>query len=415
MKSLKALYRKGPGPSSSHTIGPKIATLDFLHHIGERNVDEIRAVLYGSLALTGVGHHTPDIIKNTIYPTPCNVKLDINTPTRHPNTVKFSAYDKGVLVIERTYESIGGGEITCLEDPSVESKDIYNFASFNDIKHYMKAHHMNSIPEFVMNFEDSDIREYLMDIALTMFHCIKRGLSTEGKVRAGKELYIDRVAKRLYKEEAWLTSKEDRNILLTASYAYAVSEENADGGEVVTAPTCGSAGVLPAVLFSNFITGKVSMEGVIDALMVAGIVGNIFKQNATISGAVGGCQAEIGVAICMASAALCSIDHLGLAQIEYAAELAMEHQLGLTCDPIDGYVAIPCIERNAVGAVRATESYLFAKWMSGNRKSFMSLDDIVLTMKMTGDNLSKDYKETAQGGISLVGKAKEERKNKRDK
>ncbi len=410
MKSLKALYKKGPGPSSSHTIGPKLATLDFIKHLGEKDVDEIKTILYGSLALTGVGHHTPDIIKNTFYPTKCSISLDIKTKTRHPNTIKFTAVKDGKIILERTYESIGGGEITCLEDPSVESKDIYDFKDFNSIKKYMRSHHINTLPDFVMNFEDGDIRDYLQDIALTMFHCIKRGLSTEGKVRAGKELYIDRVAKKLYKEEAWLSSKEDRSILLTASYAYAVSEENADGGEVVTAPTCGSSGVLPAVLFSHYITGKASMDDVVDALMVAGVVGNLFKQNATISGAVGGCQAEIGVAICMASAALCSFDHLGIAQIEYAAELAMEHQLGLTCDPIDGYVAIPCIERNAVGAVRATESYLFSKWMSENRKSFMSLDDIVLTMKITGDKLSKDYKETAKGGISIVGKAKEDKR-----
>ena len=189
--------------------------------------------------------------------------------------------------------------------------------------------------------------------------------------------------------------------MLIVSFAYAVSEENAAGGELVTAPTCGSAGVLPAVLYYSYLEGK-SQSELIGALAAAGIVGNIFKENATIAGAVGGCQAEIGVAVCMAAAALCYLDNLSVEQIEYAAELAMEHQLGLTCDPIDGYVAIPCIERNAVGAVRAVESYTFSKWISTNRKNVMSLDDIVETMKITGDTLSTDYKETSVGGISKI-------------
>ncbi|MCQ3035695.1 MAG: L-serine ammonia-lyase, iron-sulfur-dependent, subunit alpha [Bacilli bacterium] len=396
MKSLKSLYRIGPGPSSSHTIGPKLAAEDFLKHCDD--VTSIEVTLYASFALTGYGHRTDLIIKNVLKDYPVKVNFDINTKVKHPNTVKFVGTTSNGF-ITRTYESIGGGELVCLEDDSVESKDIYPFKNFNEIKEYMSKNNISSIADFCFKFEANDIKEYLGKILETMMSSVEKGLSTEGKVQAGKKLFINRVAGKLYQDQ--LNAKEKDKTMLIASFAYAVSEENAAGGELVTAPTCGSAGVLPAVLYYSYLEGK-SQDELIGALAAAGIVGNIFKENATIAGAVGGCQAEIGVAVCMAAAALCYLDNLSVEQIEYAAELAMEHQLGLTCDPIDGYVAIPCIERNAVGAVRAVESYTFSKWISTNRKNVMSLDDIVETMKITGDTLSTDYKETSVGGISKI-------------
>lgn len=397
MKSLYSLYRIGPGPSSSHTIGPKIAAEDFLSHLVD--VDQIDVFLYASFALTGPGHKTDLIIKKVLKDYPTNIHFDIKEKSPHPNTVKFIGYKNNEPIIERTYLSIGGGELICLEDDSVESKDIYPFNNFTEIKQYLYENNITSLADFVYLYEKDDIKQYLGKILEAMFSSIEKGLSTEGKVQAGKNLFIDRVAPKLYQSQ--LNSSNKDNTMLLASFAYAVSEENASGGELVTAPTCGSAGVLPAVLYYSYLSGKSNSE-LIDALAVAGLVGNLFKQNATISGAVGGCQAEIGVAVCMASAALCHLDHLTIEQIEYAAELAMEHQLGLTCDPIDGFVAIPCIERNAVGAVRALESYTFAKWVSTNRKNVMSLDDIIETMKITGDGLSSDYKETSIGGISKI-------------
>ena len=397
MKSLKSLYRIGPGPSSSHTIGPKLAAEDFKKYCDD--VISIDITLFASFALTGYGHKTDAIIKNVLHEFKTEVHIDITTDVRHPNTVKFVGHKKDGTSITRTYESIGGGELICLEDDNVESKDVYPFKNFNEIKEYMEVNQIHSLAGFAYKFEDNEIKTYLKEILETMFTSVEKGLSTEGKVQAGKKLFIDRVAGKLYKDQ--LDAKEKDKNMLIAAFAYAVSEENASGGTLVTAPTCGSAGVLPAVLYYSYLEGKNENE-LIDALAVAGIVGNIFKENATISGAVGGCQAEIGVAVCMASAALCYLDNLSVEQVEYAAELAMEHQLGLTCDPIDGYVAIPCIERNAVGAVRALQSFTFAKWISSNRKNVMSLDDIVETMKITGDTLSTDYKETSVGGISKI-------------
>jgi L-serine dehydratase len=254
------------------------------------------------------------------------------------------------------------------------------------------------------DFEDKDIYQYMEYIFSKMISVIDHGLKQEGKLQAGRNLYVDKVAKAILKNAKKNKDRLERRVSLISAYAYAVGEENASGNFVVTSPTCGSSGVLPSIIYYLYKISKISKKELVFALMSAGLVGNLFKQNATISGAVGGCQAEIGVAVCMATVALCDAYKLNLYQLEYGCELAMEHQLGLTCDPIDGFVVIPCIERNAVGATRAVDAFIFAKCISGNRKNVVNLDDIISTMMLTGNALPESYRETSQGGLAKLNK-----------
>ena len=401
MKSLKNLFVIGKGPSSSHTIGPMRACYHFLKQIKGKNVTKIEATLYGSFALTYKGHHTDKIIEEVLKDYPLNIKIDIETKPIHPNTLFLKAFDNENLLLERTYESIGGGVILCKEDDSLNDNEIYPFKNFDAIKKHIEKRGYSSLYEVVDEFEPN-IDEYLNIVFDAMINCVNAGLNKEGKVQAGKTLFVDRSAKKILSFENGNNDKEESRTIRLSAYAYAVGEENATGGIVVTAPTCGSSGIIPSIIYYLSNDLNVSREEIIKGLKVAGMIGNVFKQNATISGAVGGCQAEIGVAVCMATALLCQIYGLSLYQMEYGCELAMEHHLGLTCDPIDGYVVIPCIERNAVGVIRAYEAYLFSKLIAPSRKNVVGLDDIIKTMLLTGKAIRTQYKETSRGGLAKL-------------
>lgn len=406
MQTIKNIYVIGPGPSSSHTIGPCNATKDFISRLRKNNIkfDNIRVVLYGSLALTGEGHLTDKIIIDTFHEFGIeNAFIDFNFTVKnlkHPNTIDFVAYKNDEDVFNVVYYSVGGGEITTSLLRNREVDNTYNFNNFNEIKNYMKEHKITDLVDFVNGFEDKNIDNFLANILEKMFTCVEEGLQKSGDL-PGK-LSLKRVAKKIFEEALTLDSCSEQKLMLVTSFAYAVAEENASGSIIVTAPTCGSSGVLPSILYYEYKYGESSKTQLINALKVAGLFGTIIRQNASISGAVLGCQAEIGTASVMAACALSYLHGLSLYQIEYAGEVAMEHFLGLTCDPVKGYVQIPCIERNGIGAARSYTSYLYAKNIAKLRINKVSFDDVVLTMKNTGESLSSDYKETSEGGLARV-------------
>lgn len=408
MKSLRNLYRLGPGPSSSHTIAPYNAARAFSASFQGR-VDSIEATFYGSLALTGQGHHSEFAIEEAFKPLPVKMIFDLQSKKPHPLTMRFRAFNKGKPIKEASYISLGGGEIRSQEDPTVNEKDVYPFRDFEEIKAYMTKNNLTDLKEFCLRYEDQSIEDYLSSALKQMFSSIDNGLTEEGQIPANgnPRLQVDRSAKNMHQVALSIKGREGFETLLMSSYAYAVSEESACGKVVVTAPTCGSSGVLPAVLYYMHKIKGVSFEKCRDALFTAGIFGNIVKQNASIAGSIGGCQAEIGTASSMAASALCYLDGLSLHQEEYAAEVAMEHFLGLSCDPVDGYVIIPCIERNGIGAIRAYTSYIYAKFVAPIRQNRVSFDNVVAAMKLTGASLKKAYKETAQGGLAEILKESE--------
>lgn len=400
MKSLKELFIIGPGPSSSHTIGPKKAAELFKQKYP--NASSFKVTLFGSLALTGKGHLTDYIICKTLGE---NTKVEFNFTKiyiPHPNTMDFYAYDEnGELLGQNRIFSLGGGAISVENEKFHEPKEVYPFNSFEEMNKHLEELGLEHYYELVYKYEDEDIEEYITHCLMTMFECVELGLNETGLIPG--QLKLERVAREIYHSAIdENTPQEERRTLLISSFAYAVSENNASGFDVVTAPTCGSAGVIPASLYYEYKYNKKSIKELVHALMIAGLIGNIVKTMASISGAVGGCQAEIGTATMMAAAAISSLHGLKNYQIEYAAELALEHMLGLTCDPVLGYVQIPCIERNAGSALRACDAFLYAKIISSKRKNRISLDDVIRAMKITGDELSSDYKETSQGGLAKV-------------
>lgn len=395
MQSLKELYKIGRGPSSSHTIGPERACLKFEELTP--NAVSFKAVLFGSLAKTGRGHCTDKVIEKT-FTKPVKVIFDCDTPVEHPNTMDLYAYDAdGNELKTCRVLSIGGGTIAMEGVPFDKPADIYPFNSFESIKYYCDETGF-TLPQYVEIFEDNDIRDYLGKIWDAMEESIYEGLLKEGVLPGG--LMFERRAKLLFDQTIEDEEPEDRENRLVCAYAYAVSEQNSDGGRVVTAPTCGSCGIVPAVLKYEQIKYGYTRDQIIDALETGGIIGNIVKTNASISGAECGCQAECGTACSMAAAAAAQLKGMNLDQIEYAAEVAMEHHLGLTCDPVDGLVQIPCIERNAVAAMRAIDSVSLAKFLSGSRQ--ISFDAVVYTMKETGRDMNSNYRETAAGGLASV-------------
>lgn len=396
--SLKDLYRIGPGPSSSHTIGPYRICQSFLKEINDNKNYHFIVTLFGSLALTGKGHLTDKIIKDVLKD--CEVIFDLKNIPEFPNTMKIQAFLDGKLVKEEVYFSLGGGQIAKKDGEAEKDQLVYPFSSFKEVRDYIEKNEM-SYMDFVKKYEGESIEDYLKYILSHMEKEIENGLVSEGYI-AGK-LHIKRIAPLLYKEAQNCLDADKRDLYIS-TYAYAVSESNAAGSLVVTSPTCGSAGVLPSVLYYLKKQLNYKEDKLIDALIVAGLIGTIIKRNATISGAVGGCQAEIGSATSMAAGALCAADGLSFDHIEYASEMALEHQLGLTCDPVGGYVAIPCIERNSISAIKAFNSYVFAKHLVPYRHNAISLDEVIAVMKETGKDLSADYKETAKGGLAKIHK-----------
>lgn len=405
MKSLTKLFRYGPGPSSSHTIAPSNAARCFKELLPEDKGIIVKVTLYGSLALTGVGHGTDRAIVHVLEPYKTEMIFDSVSKVKHPLTMRFKAYKDDKIILEKEYISLGGGEITSPDDPRANEGDIYPFRNFEEVKEFIQDFGLNDLKDFALLHEDKEtIFAYLNKIVDTMFSAIEGGLKKEGILpyNNNPRLRYERMAGKIHEKALNIPDKNARREMLMSSYAYAVSESNGAGEYVVTAPTCGSSGVLPAVLYYEYHDEGISKEKIVDSLFIAGIFGNIVKQNASIAGSIGGCQAEIGTATSMAAAALCYIHDLPLFAQEYAAECAMEHLLGLSCDPVDGYVIIPCIERNGMGALRAYDSYLYAKYIASIRKNEVSFDNVVSAMKMTGDDLAIAYKETALGGLAKI-------------
>ncbi len=395
MKSLKELYRIGIGPSSSHTMGPRNAAEQFLAKHPEAKSFEV--TLYGSLAATGKGHMTDTAIIDTLEPhAPLNLiwEPEVFLPF-HPNGMLFKSKDEnGKITDEWTVFSVGGGALAEEGINATASPDIYEMNKMSQILGWCERTG-RSYWEYVQQCEESDIWDYLNEVWKTMRAAVERGLDHEGVLPG--PLNLRRKASTYYiKAKGFKDNLRSRGLVF--SYALAVSEENASGGKIVTAPTCGSCGVVPAVLYHLQESRDFSQMRMLRALATAGLVGNIVKYNATISGAEGGCQAEVGVACSMAAAAASQLFGGSPAQIEYACEMGLEHHLGMTCDPVCGLVQIPCIERNAYAAARALDSNIYSAFTDGTHR--VSFDKVVEVMKQTGHDLPSLYKETGTGGLA---------------
>jgi len=395
MESLRELYKIGPGPSSSHTVAPWRAANLFK----EKYPDAVSfdAELYGSLSLTGKGHFTDQILVKTFSPKVCKVYFRLNWEHPFDNGLIFKAYDvRNTLLGSWTVFSLGGGSIKVLEEDFDFQKQVYPHQSMNEIMAEVKAKY-HSIPEFILHYE-SDLEPYLESMLEGMFKAVRRGITTTGLLPGLLE--IPRVAKSLYLQACAKDDIHIQNRLKLVAYAYANNEENASSGLAVTAPTLGASGVLAGLMYHLYTDVGISKHKLVQALMVAGIFGNIIKENATISGAIGGCQAEIGSACSMAAAALAYINGLSNELIEYAAEIAMEHHLGLTCDPVGGYVIIPCIERNGAAILRSVDAVLMAETIGKAKPNRVSFDMVVRTMNYTGKKIALELRETSLGGLA---------------
>ena len=393
MESIQELYKIGIGPSSSHTMGPRHAAEIFL----ERNLAaaSFRVTLFDSLAATGRGHLTDPAILTVFGQRTLDLvwKPGERLPL-HPNGMRFEAFSaSGALMEKWEVYSVGGG--TLRDGHGVDqAKEIYRLHSMQEILDYCEEHGL-AIWEYVHECEPETIWPYLQQIWKAMQEAIERGLNTEGVLPGG--LGLPRKAWTFYRKASMAGPYLQRPGFLSA-YALAVSEENASGGVIVTAPTCGSCGILPAVLKYLKTFMSCSDDFIVRALATAGVFGNLAKSNASISGAEVGCQGEVGVACAMAAAAATQLMGGTPRQVEYAAEMALEHNLGLTCDPVAGLVQIPCIERNTFGAAKALASADYALFTDGGH--VISYDEVVMVMRETGHALPSLYRETSAGGLA---------------
>ncbi len=398
MKSLKELYKVGKGPSSSHTMGPYKACRIFKEEHPEAVF--FRVVLYGSLAQTGKGHQTDAACIQAFEPVSCRVLFhtEEDVSLKHENTMELFAFDKEERQTGRMRVlSVGGGDISIEGRLELEPPEAYGENTFQEIAAYCRSRNMR-LSGYVFEKEGEGIREYLSSVWQVMQDAVQAGLLREGVLPGG--LGVERKARKLYTQGRMDESRETKENRLVCAYAFAVSEENASCGTIVTAPTCGACGVVPAVLkYMQEIKGY-SDSRIVEALAAGGIIGNLVKQNASVSGAECGCQAEIGTACAMASAALGELRKMDLGQMEYAAEVALEHHLGLTCDPVCGLVQIPCIERSAVAAMRAVNAVNLAGFLAETRK--ISFDTVVRTMYETGRDMHRNYRETSKGGLAKM-------------
>lgn len=393
MDSIRNLYKIGHGPSSSHTMAPQKAALMFKNE--NEYASSFRVTLYGSLAATGKGHMTDVAIINTLKPYPTEIvwKPEIVLPY-HTNGMLFEAIAKDKVVKEWTVYSIGGGDLSDGKSKTLRNS-IYDKNTMKQILEWCQETG-KTFWEYVEDAEGKDIYEYLETVWKTMEEAIHRGLDNEGLLPGG--LGLQRKSSMYYvKSKGYKGSMKSRALIY--AYALAVSEENASGNVIVTAPTCGSSGILPSVLYHLKTNHDYSDYRIMRALATAGLIGNIVKTNASVSGAEVGCQGEVGVACAMAAAAACQLFGGSTQQIEYAAEMGLEHHLGLTCDPICGLVQVPCIERNAFAAARALDSCSFAMLSDG--KHLINFDKVVRTMQQTGHDLPSLYKETSLGGLAV--------------
>ncbi|MBN1252979.1 MAG: L-serine ammonia-lyase [Bacteroidales bacterium] len=394
MESIKYLYRIGNGPSSSHTMGPKSAAEIFSKK--NTNADSFKVYLYGSLALTGKGHMTDYIIEKTLpKPTEIFWKPEEELPL-HPNGMIFEAYFADKKIDEWEVYSVGGGEIID-KNTGKDERDIYPETTMADIISHLEKNG-GTLWEYVLKVEGETILDYMKEVWEVMKSAIYRGLETDGTLPG--VLNLRRKAPS-YHVKAKMQNKFAEDDTFLFAYALAVSEENAAAGRVVTAPTCGSSGILPAVMYLFYKKYEFSETRILKALLVAGLVGNLIKENASISGAEVGCQGEVGTACAMAAAACAQLLGGTMYQIEYAASSGLEHHLGLTCDPIAGLVQVPCIERNAFGAQRALDSALYAIHSDG--RHMVPFDNVVEVMEQTGHDLPSLYRETSKGGLATMG------------
>lgn len=396
MQSLKELYRIGAGPSSSHTMGPEAAAKRLKVMYPEA---QFKITLCGSLALTGKGHGTDAVLLRVLGDKAeivCDVARE-NLP--HPNTMYVQVLQDGGVIAQHTVLSVGGGKIVFLGEKTDGADEVYPLNTFGEIKAYLVAQDMR-LSDYVFSIEP-DMEEYLAKVWAQMCATLSEGLKVDGELPGG--LHVMRKAKYLLQSKHIGETAEIAENRIICAYAFAVAEQNASGGTVVTAPTCGACGVLPAVMYYMKKERGYSDKKIIRALAAAGVVGNLIKTNASISGAECGCQAEIGTACSMTAAALAELYEMDIEQIEYAAEVAMEHHLGLTCDPVGGLVQIPCIERNAVAAMRAINAVCIANFLTYTRK--VSLDTIIKTMYETGRDICGRYRETSEGGLAKLYKA----------
>jgi len=375
-------------------MGPEKAAIIFeqKHPLAEC----FKVILYGSLARTGVGHCTDITLIKTLTK-PVEIVFDEHAHVYHPNTMDFFAYKDGKIIGESRVLSLGGGAIHFEGCLSENTPDVYALRTFEEIEDYCNEKEIH-LWEYVEECEGSEIWNFLEEVWNQMVKTIKQGLKASGKLPGG--LNIERKAKLLFNQRHINEQPETKENRMVCAYAFAVGEENASGETVVTAPTCGACGVLPSVLYHMQKKHRIPDEKVWYALATGGLFGNLIKTNASISGAEAGCQAEIGSACSMAAAALGELFDLRIDQIEYAAEVAMEHHLGLTCDPVRGLVQIPCIERNAVAGMRAINAVNLANFLSGTR--MISFDVVVETMYETGRDMCSRYKETSEGGLAKL-------------
>jgi len=395
MKSIREIYRIGTGPSSSHTMGPRKAAELFLQRHADAASFEV--TLYGSLAATGRGHMTDVAIIDTLSPqAPVKIFWEpkIFLPF-HPNGMELRSLNADGKVTEKwKVFSVGGGALAEEGQEKDTSSEIYQMDSMSRILSWCE-HSGKNYWEYVKECEGDDIWDYLLEVWKTMRQAVERGLDAEGVLPG--PLNLRRKAASYYiRAKGYKESLRNRGLVF--AYALAVSEENASGGKIVTAPTCGSCGVMPAVLYHMQKMHDFSDTRIIRALATAGLIGNIVKHNASISGAEVGCQGEVGVACAMAAAAANQLSGGSPAQIEYAAEMGLEHHLGMTCDPVCGLVQIPCIERNAYAAARALDANVYSSYTDGTHR--VSFDKVVEVMKQTGHDLPSLYKETGEGGLA---------------
>ena len=398
MRSIRDIYKIGKGPSSSHTMGPERAARIFKEE--HPDAEHYRVVLYDSLSKTGVRHGTDRVLLEVLGPEITEIVFSKEDPAdlKHPNTLDFFATENGVESAPMRVQSVGGGDIVIEgREPGKDEEDVYPENSFAEIVQFCNWRHVR-LWEYVEMTEGPEIWSYLAKVWKAMRWAIADGLHAEGMLPGG--LHLERKAKFLYEQASKNQLVQVRETRIICAYAFAVSEQNADNGTIVTAPTCGSCGVVPAVLRYMQEQHGYSDEKILHALAVAGLFGSLVKRNASVSGAECGCQAEIGVACAMAAAALAELCDMNLSQIEYAAEIALEHHLGLTCDPICGLVQIPCIERNAVAAMRAMNALNLAYFLYNTRS--ISFDMCVKTMYQTGINISKAFRETSEGGLARL-------------
>ena len=395
MKSIKDIYKIGKGPSSSHTMGPAKAMAIFAEE--NPNSEGFEVILYGSLSDTGRGHGTDKALVS-VTEKPVSITFDSNTTDLpHENTMDIFAIEGGKRVNSMRVMSIGGGDIKIEGRDESPLDEIYPENTFEEIAAFCKSRGIR-LSDYVFMREGEGISSFLYTVWETMKRAIHDGLTTSGTLPGGLE--VKRKAQYLFNQRHMDERPTTRENRIVCAYAYAVSEQNADNGTIVTAPTCGACAVLPSVLKYMQEKHGFKDEQIFSALAVAGLIGTLVKKNASISGAECGCQAEIGTACSMASAALGELFEMGIDQIEYAAEIAFEHHLGLTCDPICGLVQIPCIERNAVAAMRAINAVSLANFLTDTRK--ISLDQVIKTMYETGKDLSRHYRETSTGGLAKI-------------